>query len=49
VSTPRTNRREKHHGAAPQLTPEEIVDLTLLIGTINTWNRFAIGFRKLPA
>jgi AhpD family alkylhydroperoxidase len=33
----------------PHFTPEEIVDLTLLIGTINTWNRFAIGFRKLPA
>lgn len=33
----------------PQFTPEEIVDLTLLIATINTWNRFAIAFRKLPA
>lgn len=33
----------------PQFTPEEIVDLTLLVSTINAWNRFAIAFRKLPA
>ena len=33
----------------PQFTPEEIVDLTLLVTTINAWNRFAIAFRKLPA
>lgn len=26
-------------------TPKEQVELTLLIGTINTWNRIAIGFR----
>jgi AhpD family alkylhydroperoxidase len=26
----------------------EMVDLTLAIGTINTWNRLAVGFRKLP-
>ena len=32
----------------PQFTPEELVDLTLLVSTINAWNRFAIGFRKLP-
>jgi len=30
-------------------TPEEIVDLTLLISTINGWNRFAIGFRMSPS
>jgi len=24
---------------------EEIVKITLAIGTINTWNRIAIGFR----
>jgi AhpD family alkylhydroperoxidase len=29
-----------------QFTPEEIVQLTLLIGTINSWNRIAIGFRS---
>jgi AhpD family alkylhydroperoxidase len=33
----------------PHFTPEEVVDLTLLVATINTWNRFAIAFRKLPA
>ncbi|BCH31093.1 alkyl hydroperoxide reductase AhpD [Mesorhizobium sp. L-8-10] len=27
--------------------PKEIVDLTLLIGTINVWNRIAVGFRSL--
>jgi len=36
-------------GVRPHFTPEEIVDLTLLVSTINTWNRFAIAFRKLPA
>lgn len=29
--------------------PSQLVDLTLVITTINAWNRFAIGFRKLPA
>jgi len=33
----------------PHFTPEEIVDLTLLVSTINAWNRFAIAFRKLPS
>jgi len=33
----------------PQFTSTELVDLTLLINTINAWNRFAIAFRKLPA
>jgi AhpD family alkylhydroperoxidase len=32
----------------PHFTDEELVDLTLLISTINTWNRLAIAFRKLP-
>ena len=27
---------------------DEIVKLTVLIGTINTWNRIAIGFRSVP-
>lgn len=27
---------------------EEIVDLTLLVSAINSWNRFAISFRKMP-
>jgi AhpD family alkylhydroperoxidase len=32
-----------------QFTPTELVDLTLLVNTINSWNRFAIAFRKMPA
>ena len=33
----------------PHFSDEEIVDLTLLVNAINTWNRFAIAFRKMPA
>lgn len=33
----------------PHFTEAELVDLTLLVTAINTWNRFAISFRKLPA
>jgi AhpD family alkylhydroperoxidase len=33
----------------PHFTEEEIVDLTLLVSSINSWNRFAIAFRKMPA
>jgi AhpD family alkylhydroperoxidase len=29
-------------------TDKELVDLTLLIGSINTWNRIAISFRQSP-
>jgi AhpD family alkylhydroperoxidase len=32
----------------PHFTPEELVDLTLLVSTVNAWNRFAIAFRKPP-
>jgi AhpD family alkylhydroperoxidase len=32
----------------PHFSDEEIVDLTLLISAINSWNRFAISFRKMP-
>jgi AhpD family alkylhydroperoxidase len=31
-----------------QFTEREMVDLTLAIGTINTWNRLSAGFRKIP-
>ena len=31
-----------------QFSDAELVDLTLLVCTINTWNRLAISFRKLP-
>jgi AhpD family alkylhydroperoxidase len=33
----------------PHFSDEEIVDLTLLISAINSWDRFAIAFRKTPA
>jgi AhpD family alkylhydroperoxidase len=33
----------------PHFSEVELVDLTLLISAINAWNRFSIGFRKLPA
>jgi AhpD family alkylhydroperoxidase len=32
----------------PHFTDEEIVKLSLLVATINAWNRLAIGFRSLP-
>ena len=32
----------------PHFTEEELVDLTLLVSSINSWNRFAIAFRKMP-
>ena len=34
---------------AAHFNPKEMADLTLAIATINAWNRFAIGFRKMPA
>jgi AhpD family alkylhydroperoxidase len=33
----------------PHFGEEELVDLTLLVNAINSWNRFAIAFRKMPA
>jgi AhpD family alkylhydroperoxidase len=32
----------------PHFTDEELVNLTLLIATINAWNRFGISFRDVP-
>ena len=32
----------------PHFTLDELVDLTLLVNTINAWNWLAIAFRKLP-
>ncbi|KZN15618.1 MULTISPECIES: carboxymuconolactone decarboxylase family protein [Pseudomonas] len=29
-------------------SPKEMVDLTVAISTINSWNRLAVGFRKMP-
>ncbi|CAG2144235.1 carboxymuconolactone decarboxylase family protein [Cupriavidus numazuensis] len=33
----------------PHFDDAELVNLTLLVAAINTWNRFAISFRKTPA
>jgi AhpD family alkylhydroperoxidase len=33
----------------PHFSDEEMVDLTLLVSAINSWNRLAISFRKMPA
>jgi len=30
-------------------SPKQMVDITLAINTINSWNRLSVGFRKLPA
>ena len=38
---------EDYDNASRHFTPEEMVKLTLLIGTINIWNRLAIGFRSV--
>ena len=34
--------------AAAQFSEKELVDLTLAINAINSWNRFSVGFRKMP-
>ncbi|SDT39326.1 carboxymuconolactone decarboxylase family protein [Pseudomonas fuscovaginae UPB0736] len=31
-----------------EFSPAEQVNLTLAINTINSWNRLAVGFRKMP-
>lgn len=37
---------EDYEEVLEHFSAEEMVKLTLLIGTINTWNRIAIGFRS---
>lgn len=39
---------EIYEEVKPYFSEEELVNLTLAIGTINTWNRFAISFRQTP-
>ncbi|WP_044871686.1 carboxymuconolactone decarboxylase family protein [Pseudomonas sp. LFM046] len=34
---------------AAEFSERERVDLTLAINTINSWNRLAVGFRKVPS
>ena len=31
-----------------EFSPKEMIDLTVAISTINSWNRLAVGFRKMP-
>ena len=38
---------DAYAAVAGQFAEAEIVHLTLLIGTINTWNRIAVGFRMV--
>ena len=38
---------DAYEAVKAQFKPKEIVDLTLLISTINAWNRIAIGFRNV--
>ena len=33
----------------PHFTDAELMELTLLITSINSWNRFSVAFRKMPA
>ena len=40
---------EAYAALAAELEPAEMVNVTLAIGAINTWNRLAIGFGKMPA
>jgi AhpD family alkylhydroperoxidase len=39
---------EVYQQVRPHFTEEELANLTLLIATINAWNRFAIAFRSVP-
>ena len=38
-----------YEGLKPHFSDEEIVTLSLLVATINAWNRLAIGFRSVPS
>ncbi|MDY7547163.1 carboxymuconolactone decarboxylase family protein [Glaciimonas sp. CA11.2] len=36
------------HAVRPFFDDAELMDLTLLVTSINSWNRFAVAFRKMP-
>ena len=45
-----THAPDADYGRLAELfTPKEMVDLSLAICTINSWNRLAVGFRKEPS
>jgi AhpD family alkylhydroperoxidase len=33
----------------PHFSDEELIELTLVITAINSWNRFSVAFRKMPS
>lgn len=39
---------EVYEQVRPHFSDEELANLTLVIATINAWNRFGIGFRDVP-
>lgn len=39
---------EVYEQVRPHFTDEELANLTLVIATINAWNRFGVGFRDVP-
>jgi AhpD family alkylhydroperoxidase len=39
---------DEFDAAAKEFNPKELVDLTLAVGVINTYNRMAISFRRTP-
>ncbi len=39
---------EVYEQVRPHFTDEELANLTLLVATINAWNRFCISFRSVP-
>ena len=49
-----TNLKETHapdhiyDGLKAHYSDQQIVDLTMIIATMNAWNRIAVGFRHLP-
>ena len=39
---------EDFNTLATEFSPQEQIDLSVAITTINSWNRLAVGFRKMP-
>src|SRR6476661_7523840 len=39
---------EVYEQVRAHFTDEELADLTMVIATINVWNRFGVGFRSVP-
>ena len=39
---------EDYNALAAQFSQKEMVDITLAICAINSWNRLSVGFRKMP-